>query len=213
MAAMLITAWVAVGAFAGAAARIWARQLLTTNHAGVLTARPTAPLLTAIVFGFLMWRLGWTVDLLGYSYLAAIGVALGIIDTIEHRLPNKMLLPSFGALAAFFAVLSIANADGLSFLRAVSASVAVAGFYLVLALTSGGGLGAGDVKLGGLLGLALGWVDWQVVVTGVLLGWCFGGVTWIVLRVTGVIPRAHLMPAGPFLLLGAVAAIGFMPPI
>jgi leader peptidase (prepilin peptidase)/N-methyltransferase len=164
------------------------------------------------LFGSLGWRLGWNVDLLAYSYLAAIGVALAIIDTLEHRLPSKLVLPSLAVLTGLFTASAIINADGANLLRAAAASVAVAGFYLVLALASGGGLGAGDVKLGGLLGLALGWIGWQVVLAGVFLGWCLGGVTWLVLRATGLSPQSHLLPAGPLLLLGAFVAIGAAPP-
>jgi leader peptidase (prepilin peptidase)/N-methyltransferase len=66
------------------------------------------------------------------------------------------------------------------------------------------------VKLGALLGLALGWAGWQVLLAGVFLGWCFAGITWLVLRVTG--RRVRLLPARPFLLLRAFVAIGAMPP-
>lgn len=206
----LVVAWAAVGAIAGAAVQPATRRLLTTDHVGVLIARPTTPLLTAILFGVLAWRLGWTFNLLAYSFLAATGVVLAIIDTLEHRLPSKLVLPSFAVLATLFATSSIINADPANLLRAAAASIAVAGFYLVLALASGGGLGAGDVKLGALLGLALGWAGWQVVLAGVFLGWCFAAITWLVLRATG--RRAYLLPAGPFLLLGAFVVIGAMPP-
>jgi leader peptidase (prepilin peptidase)/N-methyltransferase len=210
MSATQVVAWAAVGAIAGAAVQPATRRLLTIDNVGVLTARPTTPLLTAILFGILAWRLGWTLDLIAYSFLAATGVVLAIIDTLEHRLPSTLVLPSFAVLAALFVASAIINAGGADLLRAAAASGAVTGFYVVLALASGGGLGAGDVKLGGLLGLALGWMGWQVVLAGVFLGWCFGGVTWLILRATGVRPR--LLPAGPFLLLGAFVAIGATPP-
>jgi leader peptidase (prepilin peptidase)/N-methyltransferase len=206
----LVVAWVAVGAIAGAAVQPATRRLLTTDHGGVLIARPTTPLLTAILFGVLAWQLGWTFNLLAYSFLAATGVVLAIIDTLEHRLPSKLVLPSLAVLAALFTASAIIDAEGANLLRAAAASVAVAGFYLVLALASGGGLGAGDVKLGALLGLALGWAGWQAVLAGVFLGWCFAGITWLVLRATG--RRAYFLPAGPFLLLGAVVVVGAIPP-
>jgi leader peptidase (prepilin peptidase) / N-methyltransferase len=207
----LVVSWAATGALAGVFVRIWTRRQLDGDRAGLLTAQPTAPLLTAILFGVLAWRLGGTFDLLAYSYLAAIGVSLGIIDLIEQRLPTKLVLPGFAVIGAAFTALAIVNSAGMDLLRAAAGSVAVAGFYLVLALASGGGLGAGDVKLGGLLGLALGWLSWSAVLAGVLLGWCFGGIAWLILRMTGLRPRTYLLPAGPPLLLGAFVAIGLMP--
>src|SRR3712207_484176 len=102
MSATQVVTWAAVGAIAGAAVQPATRRLLTTDHtndhSGILIARPTTPLLTAILFGVLAWRLGWTFNLLTYSFLAATGVVLAIIDTLEHRLPSKLVLPSFAVL-------------------------------------------------------------------------------------------------------------------
>jgi leader peptidase (prepilin peptidase)/N-methyltransferase len=89
---------------------------------------------------------------------------------------------------------------------------AVAGFYLILALIFPGGLGAGDVKLGGLLGLALGWASWTAVMTGTLLGWFLGAGAWFIFRLTGHMTRGSLLPLGPSLLLGALITITVLPP-
>jgi leader peptidase (prepilin peptidase)/N-methyltransferase len=56
----------------------------------------------------------------------------------------------------------------------------LAAFYLILALVSGGGLGAGDVKLGGLLGLTLGRLSWSALVTATFLGWLAASVAQLV---------------------------------
>ncbi|SMD27599.1 prepilin peptidase [Kibdelosporangium aridum] len=208
---MLIFLWMAVGAVIAMFVHVWTRRLLATDHKGWLTAPLTATLLTAVLFGSLAWRLGWTVELLPYSHLAAAGVSLSIVDTVEQRLPNKLVLTSLLVLGGFFGVLSIVNLDGASLVRAVVGSIVVAGFYLALALASGGGLGAGDVKLGGLLGLALGWLSWPALMFGVFLGWCSAGAAWLALRLADRSPQNRQLPAGPFLVFGTLVAIGVMP--
>src|SRR5665811_82043 len=70
-------------------------------------------------------------------------------------------------------------------LRAVLAGGALFVVYLVLALVSpgGGGLGFGDVKLAGLLGLLLGWLGWGAVVVSVLAAFVIGGVIAMILLI------------------------------
>ncbi|MDQ3465383.1 MAG: prepilin peptidase, partial [Actinomycetota bacterium] len=75
------------------------------------------------------------------------------------------------------------------------------------ALISPEGFGFGDVKLGGLLGLYLGWLGWDFVILGVVAGFLIGTVIALVLM---ALRRASLrtpVPFGPALLAGALAAV------
>lgn len=209
---LLVASWTGVGAASGTLSRAWTRWLLVTKTSPGLIDRLTAPTLTAILLGLLAWRFGATFDLLPYSYLAVVGVALGIIDTIEQRLPSAMLIPSYGVLGALFATSAIINHSGTSLARALIGMVGLAAFYFTLALATADGLGAGDVKLGGLLGLALGWMSWPAIVAGTFLGWVLGSTAWLVLRLVGRAPQGAVLPMGPFLLLGALVTIVAMPP-
>ncbi len=53
-------------------------------------------------------------------------------------------------------------------LRAVVGAVALFAFYFVLVIVREGGMGFGDVKLAGVLGLYLAWVGWCALVVGAL---------------------------------------------
>jgi prepilin signal peptidase PulO-like enzyme (type II secretory pathway) len=57
--------------------------------------------------------------------------------------------------------------------RAVLGGIALAGFYLMLALISPSGMGMGDVKAAAGLGIMLGWRGWTALVAGGFAGFLF----------------------------------------
>ena len=88
MAAAFITLWAGVGILVGAALAPCVRRLLTAVLPASRAVHLTVAPLTALAFGALAWRFGHQFDLLPYSVLAALGVALGVIDVLEQRLPS-----------------------------------------------------------------------------------------------------------------------------
>jgi leader peptidase (prepilin peptidase) / N-methyltransferase len=211
MSAAFITAWAGAGILVGAALTVYSQQLLTAAPPAAPTTRLTATLLTALAFGSLAWRFGHQFDLLPYSVLAALGVTLGLIDLIEQRLPSVLVHSGIALVGALLATSAILHSREPDFLRALAGMAITAVFYLVLALVSGGGLGAGDVKLGGLLGLALGWLSWSALITATFLAWFVAALAWLLLRLARRRPHGSLLPMGPFLLLGALLTIGLTP--
>jgi leader peptidase (prepilin peptidase)/N-methyltransferase len=88
----------------------------------------------------------------------------------------------------------------------VLAALAATGGLLVLALISPRGMGMGDVKLAGLLGLYLGWLGWPVVLTGLFLGFLVQALLGLALLAVRRVDRRTELPFGPALLAGALAA-------
>ncbi|MEV8442141.1 prepilin peptidase [Actinosynnema sp. NPDC051121] len=187
----------------GAILAIPARQLLGPRPTATIFLTGTLPPLTAIAFALLAWRLGDQFDLLVFSALAAGGVPLGAVDALERRLPSRLLLPTLAVVASVVLASATVNAELSRLLHALAGMTTLALIYLGIALLTSGGLGAGDVKLGGLLGLALGWLGWPEVVAGTVLGWLAAVFGWLVLRTMGRLTRDSTLPLGPFLLLGA----------
>jgi len=174
---------------------------------------PVVEVLTSIVFGLLTWSIGVAPDLPGFLYLGAIGVALAAIDLDVRRLPNAIVLPSYGIGSALLGAAAIAQADATNLIRAGIGMAALFGGYFLLAVIVPGGMGFGDVKLAGVLGLYLGWLGWTELAVGAFTGFLFGGLVGLILILTGRAGRKSHLPFGPFMLLGAFSAILFAEPV
>ena len=178
--------------------RWWRGGAATPGRVTVLTV------LSAVAAGAVAAALGWSPELAAYLWLAAVGVTLAVIDLDCLRLPDRLTLPSYPAGLLLLAL----PGDGDALLRAVLAAVSAAGAALLLALVApSGGLGFGDVKLLGVLGLFLGWLGWGELVLGIAFGFGIGAVAAIGMlasRRAGL--RDHLA-FGPWLIAGALVAV------
>lgn len=127
-------------------------------------------------------------------------VPIVVID-LEHRLiPNLITGPA--AVAALAAGLAL-DIDYLP--EQLIAGVAAGGFFLLAALAYPRGMGMGDVKLAGVMGLCLGRAVAPAVLIALIAGVLVGGV--IIARLGARAGRKTAVPFGPFLALGAVVAL------
>ncbi len=140
-------------------------------------------------------------------YLAAVGVALALIDLDVHRLPNSIVLPSYPVLAVLLVAASLWSGDWWALGRAAIGACALFAFYLLIVLVYPAGMGWGDVKLSGLLGAVLGYVGWAALWVGAFAGFFFGAVVAVVAMSLGRAGRKTALPFGPFMILGAAFGI------
>ena len=168
---------------------------------------PAVELGTAVMFGVLAWHFGFDWALPAYLYLGAISVALAMIDIDVHRLPNAIVLPSYGVAATLLLLAAALTGEWASLLRAGLGGAALFGVYFLLAFIYPAGMGFGDVKLAGVLGIYLGWLGWGVLLVGGFLGFLLGGVMGAALMAVNKAGRKSKIPFGPFMLAGALIAI------
>jgi leader peptidase (prepilin peptidase)/N-methyltransferase len=168
---------------------------------------PIVELLTAVLFAVLALKFGWEADLPAFLYLGAVGMALAAIDLDTRRLPDALTLPSYVVGFLLLAVAAAFQDEWGALGRAVLGMAALYAFYFVLMLAKSGGMGFGDVKLAGVLGLYLGWLGWDVLLVGAFLGFFLGAVVGVGLMVAGRAGRKSMLPFGPFMLAGALVAI------
>jgi leader peptidase (prepilin peptidase) / N-methyltransferase len=167
-----------------------------------------AELLTAAVLAGLALRFGPSPALPAFCYLGVVGVALAAIDIQHQRLPDALTLPSYPVALILLGVAALTTAGGgRHFLTALAGLAATWLLFVVQALIYPAGIGWGDVKLSGLLGLYLGWLGIDTLVAGVILGYLLAAVVGLALLAAHRATRKTQVPFGPFLLAGALAAI------
>ncbi len=127
-------------------------------------------------------------------------VPITLID-LDHRIiPNRLTL--IGAVTAPAVVLAT---DPSALPEHLIAGVSAGGFLLAAALARPGGMGMGDVKLAGVLGLFLGRAVGPALLVALLAGTVVGAA--IIARKGAAEGRTTAIPFGPFLALGGLAGI------
>ena len=144
----------------------------------------------------------------GLLIFLALSTWLSVIDIREHRLPNRLVAAAGIVGLVTFGGIAIVTGDPTPLVRALLASGACFGGYLLIHLVSRGNMGAGDVKLAAVLGLYLGWFSWVTVAAGVCAGFALGaGFSVLVIIARRAHRRSHVA-FGPWMLAGAWVAIG-----
>ena len=172
-------------------------------HRPISARYPLVELCTGLAFAGVAWWTGLSAALPAFLYLAAVSVALALIDLDTKRLPDPIVLPSYPVGVVLLGIATAVNGDWSAMIRAAIAAFALFAFYFVLMVVREGGMGFGDVKLAGVLGLYLGWVGWSALVVGAFAAFLVGGVVSIGLLMAGGATRKSTVPFGPFMLVGA----------
>ena len=154
---------------------------------------------------------GWIWPLLYLMYLVPVGVALGYVDYRTRLLPTRIIAPSYLVVGVLVLVCFAVEQDAGDLVRAVLGWL-VAGFVFWFLWRFTPGMGYGDVRLSGVLGMALGYLGWGELLVGMYAGFLVGAVGWIPLRLLRITKDRHF-PFGPFMLLGAVVGVVWGAPI
>ncbi len=170
-------------------------------------------ILMGALFAALYLKHGWGAPVVITSAGVALLVAVAVID-LEHRLiPNHIVIPAVIVLLVLAATWPEMGFERALFFEHVhlsslanSLAAGAGAFILFLAVKAiyPAGMGAGDVKMAGMLGLLLGYPGIVVALwTAVVLG----GALAVGLLVLGGRSRKDAMPFGPFLSAGGILAL------
>lgn len=152
-----------------------------------------------LLFGYLWVRVGPSPRLaILMSYIWILLLVL-VIDLRQRLIYNAILLP-----AALGALVASLLAPPPSLLSALAGGVAGLGILGAVALAYPRGLGAGDVKLAGLIGLMAGFPQ---VLAALALGVLAGGGIALALLAVRLVGRKSYIPYAPFLAVGAMVAL------
>lgn len=142
-----------------------------------------------------------------YLYFASISIALTLIDLDTRRLPNAIVLPGYPVVGILFTIACLLGLPWDALLRAAIGGMILFGFYFVLRLIRPAGMGGGDVKLAGIVGMCLAWLGWAPLVVGAFAAFLLGGVFGIALLIARRAGRRTAIPFGPWMLAGAWVGI------
>ena len=176
---------------------------------------PAVEASTAVLFALVALAETRPPVLVALLVVAGAGVALALIDVEHGRLPfavtgTAALLAGAVLLSGWVGVLVLdgPSAAGSALVGPLVGVLAWGGVYAALwALTSGRGMGLGDVALAPVLGLVLGAVGAPAAVVGLALGFALGALGAVALLALGLVRRGTRIPFGPFMLAGAAGGL------
>jgi leader peptidase (prepilin peptidase)/N-methyltransferase len=175
-----------------------------------MTSRVAAA--TAVILGVggiavVTWRFWGSWALVPFLGIAVVGAALAWVDIRQHRLPNRIVLPALGVAVLLFLGSSFADGAVAKWMGAPVGAAVLFAFYLVLALISPRGMGMGDVKLAGLVGLCAGYLGVSTWIAAALAGFVVGGVVAAISLLSRRATARTLLPFGPSMIAGLWIAI------
>jgi leader peptidase (prepilin peptidase)/N-methyltransferase len=161
---------------------------------------------TVVAVALTIHHYGATADGLVWSMAQVLLGFVAAWDVVTRRILNVVVLPAAVVVVLLRAVFA---PSGLT--ESLVAGVVAFAVFLVLSIVVQGGLGMGDVKLAGLIGLLLGNAAFGALLTGCVAG----GIAAAVLVATGRKGRKSTFAYGPYLALGGAVwiIVGHPPPL
>ncbi|MFE7019463.1 prepilin peptidase [Microbacterium sp. NPDC057650] len=147
------------------------------------------------------------IAVLAHVALAGVGAWLLVIDARTHRLPNRIVLPTLGALLLLVGMEALITGDTARLVGSLLGMLLLAGFYAAMRMVSRQGIGGGDVKLAAVIGLVLGWHGWQALAIGAASAFVLGALYALVLMALRRADRSTRIAFGPWMIVGAVLGI------
>ena len=179
---------------------LWLRGRCRYCQAHIPMRLPLVELLTGATFALLSWNYGLSAELGMSIVYASFLIIIFFIDLDHQLILNKVSYP--GIVVAF--IFSFLWPD-LGVVNAlIGGAIGFAMLFLPFIIYPKG-MGGGDLKLALMIGLMVGGP--QQVLVGILIGIIGGGLAAILLLSLRIKRRGEAIPFGPFLCIGAMAAL------
>lgn len=166
---------------------------------------PVIELLTAILFAFSYYKIGFQPELITAILFISMLMILFVTDMNYMLIPNKILL----FFLPLFIIMRIITPLTPWYSPLIGASV---GFLLVaiIIIVSRGGMGGGDMKLFGVIGIVLGFPK---VLLAFFLSTLIGAIIGGMLLLLKVIERKQPIPFGPYIIIATLITYFFGEPV
>ena len=176
---------------------------------------PLIELVCSLVFAGIAWRFGMSWQTGFLLVVASVLIVVGLIDLDTQFIPDRLLLPLAIVATVVIVVAGWANATAqtgtiLGSSWYVGAALGAGSIGVIVAVTRGRGMGIGDIKLAGILGILLGGSQVLVALFAAFVIGAFVGLSLIASKRLTLKSR---LPFGPFLILGWFIALIWGPAI
>jgi leader peptidase (prepilin peptidase)/N-methyltransferase len=179
---------------------LWLRGRCRSCGAPISPKYPIVEAVTGLLCAACVLKFGADQDVWLPLVFVLLLVPITLIDLEHHIIPN--VLSAIGAVAALALVLAF-QTDDLT--EHIIAALAAGGFFLIAALVYPAGMGMGDVKLAGVMGLFLGRAVAPAIFAALIAGTVVGAV--VIARFGAKDGRKKGIPFGPWLAFGSLVGL------
>jgi leader peptidase (prepilin peptidase)/N-methyltransferase len=185
---------------------LWLRGRCRYCHAPIPRRLLWVEIGTAVLFGFVSWRYGLSIELAIILFYCCLFIVLMVIDLEHGLILNKVVYPVMVVallLSIFFSIFFPQSEIVPEIKQAVIGGGIGLIVFLLIVLISRGGMGWGDVKLAALIGLVTGYL----VIVALLMGMILGGLVAVLLLGLKIKKRKEAIPFGPFLAVATIVTL------
>lgn len=168
--------------------------------------RALVPALSAAGCALVGLRYGPVPAVLPFLFFVPVLAGLAVVDLHTRRLPNALTLPSYGVGLVLVGVVAGLTREPAVLGRALAAAGLLFAVFLALSVRPTG-MGLGDVKAAGVVGLFVGSLGVGAALVAAFLAAAAAFVVGLVLVATGLVARRTPTPFGPYLALGAFTGV------
>jgi leader peptidase (prepilin peptidase)/N-methyltransferase len=163
--------------------------------------------LGAVIEAAMAWHFGWSDELPAYLAFGGAAATVTATDLVARRIPNRVVASAYVGGLVLLVIASAGSGLWWPFARAAIGAALLAGSYLALGLAFPAGMGLGDVKWAGVIGLYLGYLGAAAVFTGTLVAFGSAAVLVVARFLTQRTHRRLILPMAPFMSAGALVAV------
>jgi len=168
--------------------------------------RPLVEVTSAVLLAAAALRFGLSWALPAFCVLFASLVVVSVVDLDHLIIPSRVVYPTLCVTAPLLGLAAVATGAWAHLGSAAIGGVAGLGCLLVVHLVAPHGMGFGDVRLAGLIGMMLGWLGLGYAAVALLLALVLASVVGVALIATRRRSRTDAVPFGPFMAMGAELA-------
>lgn len=147
---------------------------------------------------------GWV--LAAWTSWVLLGIALSLIDTKVHRLPDALTTTATVGAGLLLTAQAVTSGEPNPLFRALTGAAGLGAVYLI-AILAPTGMGRGDGRLAVGIGLVLGWVSIPTVVLGTVVAMVLAGAWTAHGWIRGWLGSSDQVALGPHLITGAFLAL------